>query len=66
VVFVVIAFIAFFVSYIRYGEHYDRVHDVPGQTATVTRGPGTMGAILAPILVGAVMLTFAVLFATGT
>jgi hypothetical protein len=66
VVFVVIALIAFFVSYIRYGEHSDRVHDVPGETATVTRGSGTAGAILAPILVGAVMLAFAVVFAVGT
>jgi hypothetical protein len=66
VVFVVIAAIAFFVSYIRYGEHRDRVHDVPGQTATVTRGSGTAGAIVAPVLVGAVMLALAVVFAVGT
>ncbi len=61
-----IALIAYFVSYIRYGEHHDRVHDVPGQTATVTRGSGTAGAIVAPVLVGAVMLAFAVAFAVGT
>jgi hypothetical protein len=63
---VVIAAIAFFVSYIRYGEHRDRVHDVPGQTATATRGSGTAGAIVAPVLVGAVMLALAVVFAVGT
>ncbi len=66
VVFVVAALIAFFVSYIRYGEHDERVQDVPGQTATVTRGSGTAGTILAPILVGAVMLAFAVVFAVGS
>lgn len=66
VVFVVIALAAFFVSYIRYGEHHDRVHDVPGQTATVTRGSGTAGAILTPVLVGVIMLALAVVFAVGS
>jgi hypothetical protein len=65
-VFAVIALIAFFVSYVRYGERQDHVHDVPGQTATVTRGSGQAGAILAPVLVGVVMLAFAVVFAVGT
>jgi hypothetical protein len=64
VVFTVIALIAFVVSYIRYRERRDRVPEVPGQTAAVTHGSGA-GAVLAPVLIGAVMLTFALLFALG-
>jgi len=61
--FSVIAVVAFFVSYVRYGER--RVLGRPGPTAAVPRGSGA-GAVLVPILVGAIMLAFAVIFAVGT
>jgi hypothetical protein len=66
VVFVMIALIAFFVSYLRLAERHDRVEDVPGETATVTQGSATAGTILTPIFVGLIMLAFAVVFAVGS
>jgi hypothetical protein len=66
VVFVVIAVYAFWMSYLRYGERDDQVQDVPGETATATRGSASAGAILTPILVGLIMLALAVIFAVGS
>jgi hypothetical protein len=65
VVFAVAALIAFFGSYIRYGDRRDRVSGGVGQTVAGARGPGT-GPVLAPAFVGVVLLAVAVVFALGT
>jgi uncharacterized protein DUF3592 len=54
VVFVVAALVAFFGSYIRYGERHNGVSAAFGQT------------VAAPVFVGVVLLAFAVVFALGT
>lgn len=64
VVFVAAALVAFFGSYVRYGERGDRVSGNASQTVTVARGPGA-GPVLAPIFVGVVLLAVAVVFAVG-
>lgn len=65
VVFAVAALVAFFSSYIRYGERRDRDSRATGQAVAVASGPSA-GAILAPAFVGVVLIAFAVVFALGT